>query len=147
MGRSKETFGKKSVKDKHAKKRKEKEKKRLEKKEAGKSSFDDMIAYIDVNGNIIDTPPDLTLKEDIAIEDICISVPKKEDEEPENRVGVVEFFNDDKGFGFIKEKGQNDKYFVHINNLIDSVREGNKVNFEIRKGLKGMEAFNVKIEK
>lgn len=147
MGRSKETFGKKNVKDKQAKKRKEKEKRRLERKEAGKSVFEEMIAYIDENGNIVDTPPDMTKKIEINVENIDISIPKMEDRVLTIKIGTVDFFNIDKGFGFIKEKGRNDKFFCHIKNLIDNVREGDRVNFEIRKGIKGMEAYNVKIDK
>jgi len=63
MGRSQETFNKKEVKNKKDKKRKEKEKKRLIRKETGKkSSFDDMIAYVDENGMISSTPPDPSKK-------------------------------------------------------------------------------------
>ncbi len=58
MGRSRETYGKKDVRNKQIKKRKEKEKKRMEKKEQGKSSFDDMIAWVDENGQIVETPPE-----------------------------------------------------------------------------------------
>lgn len=145
MGRSKETFGKKNVKDNKAKKRKEKEKRKLEKKATGKSSLDDMIAYVDENGNIVDTPPDLTQKAKINLDDIDISTPKKVEEEVAERTGFIDFFNNEKNFGFIKEKGTNEKFFVHANNLIDKIKEGNKVNFEIRKGIKGMEAFNVKL--
>ena len=61
MGRSKETFGKKEVRNKQLKKRKEKEKRRLEKKEQDKkSNFDDMLAWVDENGQICSTPPDLS---------------------------------------------------------------------------------------
>ena len=58
MGRSQETSNKKEVKNKKDKKRKEKEKKRLIRKESGKSSFADMIAYVDEFGKITSTPPD-----------------------------------------------------------------------------------------
>jgi hypothetical protein len=63
MGRSQETFNKKEVKNKKEKKRKDKEKKRLIRKETGKkSSFDDMIAYVDEYGKISSTPPDPSKK-------------------------------------------------------------------------------------
>ena len=58
MGRAMETRNKKDVRNKKDKKRKEKEKKRLIRKETGKSSFDDMIAYVDEYGRISATPPD-----------------------------------------------------------------------------------------
>jgi hypothetical protein len=93
MGRSGETFNKKEVRNKKEKKRKEKEKRKLAKKEEGKNSFDDMIAYVDENGMITTTPPDLSKKEEINAEDIVIGVPTKE-EEPEEliRTGTVDFF-------------------------------------------------------
>ena len=63
MGRSQETFNKKEVRNKKEKKRKDKEKKRLIKKETDKkSSFDDMIAYVDEYGNLSSTPPDPSKK-------------------------------------------------------------------------------------
>ena len=77
MGRSKETFGKKEVRNKQAKKRKDKEIRRLEKKEQGKKgSLDDMIAWVDENGVITSTPPDLTRKEENDSEGIETGVPE-----------------------------------------------------------------------
>jgi len=147
MGRSQETFGKKEREKKKAKKRKEKEEARLARKESGKSSFDDMIAYVDENGVITDTPPDPTKKkEEIKAEDIEIGIPKKEDMEVDVvRTGIVSFFNHDKGYGFIKEIGTNESMFVHINNTLEEISEGNKVTFEVQPGLKGPEATKVQV--
>ena len=79
MGRSHETFGKKEVRNKKEKKRKEKEKRRLERKESKSgNSLDDMIAYVDEFGNITDTPPDESQKEEINAEDIEVGIPKNE---------------------------------------------------------------------
>lgn len=59
--------------------------------------------------------------------------------------GTVKFFNDAKGFGFIKN-AQGKDYFVHISVLNgSSLTEGQNVEFETRQGKKGMEAFNVKV--
>ena len=149
MGKPKESFGKKNVRDKKAKRRKEKEKRRLEKKMAGKkANFEDMIAYVDENGKISDVPPDLTKKSETDLEDIEVSIPKKNKEETSSvRTGIVDFFNEHKGFGFIREDDTNKKFFVHCNTMIDEVREKDKVCFEIRKGAKGMDAFNVKLNR
>ena len=103
-----------------------------------------MIAYVDENGRIVDTPPDLTKKPKIKAENIEISIPKKEDIEEPIKTGRVEFFNHDKGYGFIKDLDTQEKFFVHVNGLIDKIAEGNKVNFELEKGLKGMNAVRVK---
>jgi len=147
MGRSQETFGKKEREKKKAKKRKEKEEARLARKESGKSSFDDMIAYVDENGQIVDTPPDPTVKKEvIKAEDIVLGIPQKEDtEEDVVRTGIVSFFNHDKGYGFIKDSNSNDSMFVHINNVTEEINEGNKVTFEVQPGLKGPEAAKVKV--
>lgn len=59
--------------------------------------------------------------------------------------GTVKFFNDAKGFGFITEENSNTEYFVHISGLIDEVRQGDTVEFELKEGKKGMNAVNVKV--
>ena len=86
-------------------KRAEKQKKKDEKKLSGKtSSFEDMIAYVDENGVITSTPPEENpQKEEIKQEEIMISIPKKEKEEPVVLKGKVDIFNTTKGFGFIKQ--------------------------------------------
>jgi CspA family cold shock protein len=48
--------------------------------------------------------------------------------------GTVKFFNESKGFGFIVEEGTNTEYFVHVSGLIDDIREGNEVEFELTEG-------------
>ncbi|WP_104736064.1 cold-shock protein [Hanstruepera ponticola] len=59
--------------------------------------------------------------------------------------GTVKFFNDSKGFGFIVEDDTNKEHFVHISGLIDEVREGDAVEFDLTEGRKGMNAVNVKV--
>lgn len=59
--------------------------------------------------------------------------------------GTVKFFNDSKGFGFIIEEGSEEDYFVHISGLIDEIREGDEVEFELKEGKKGMNAVNVRV--
>ena len=59
--------------------------------------------------------------------------------------GTVKFFNDSKGFGFITEEGSNKDHFVHISGVIDEVREGDQVEFELKEGKKGLNAVNVRV--
>lgn len=59
--------------------------------------------------------------------------------------GTVKFFNESKGFGFITEDGSSDDHFVHISGLVDEIREGDKVEFELQEGRKGMNAVDVKV--
>jgi cold shock CspA family protein len=141
--------------------KKEKEKKRLkksqdkrEKAEERKSNFvkgktlEDMMAYIDEHGNITSTPPDPSRKLKINSEDIQIAVPKQEDIVQEIvRNGIVGFFNDAKGYGFIKDLQTQESIFVHVNALTEPIKEGNKVTFEIEPGAKGPTAVKVKISK
>jgi cold shock CspA family protein len=150
MGRSQETSNKKEVKNKKEKKRKEKEKKRLIKKETGKkSSFDDMIAYVDENGMLSSTPPDPSKKKTFEAGDIETSVTKNDPSQKHDyiRKGVVTFFNESKGFGFIRDMESKQSVFVHANNLLEEVKENNIVSFEIGKGPKGLTALKVKLFK
>ena len=150
MGRPQETFNKKEVRNKKEKKRKEKEKKRLIKKETGKtSSFDDMIAYVDENGMLSSTPPDPTKKRVIVAENIELSATKNDPLQKSDyiRKGVVTFFNDSKGYGFIRDMDNKQSVFVHANNCLELVKENNIVTFEIGKGPKGPTALKVKLFK
>lgn len=59
--------------------------------------------------------------------------------------GTVKFFNESKGFGFIIEDDSKVEYFVHVSGLIDVVKEGDAVEFELKEGRKGLNAVNVKV--
>jgi cold shock CspA family protein len=152
MAKSQDSYNKKEVRNKKEKKRKEKEKKRIERKANSKEgkSLDDMLAYVDENGNITSTPPDPSNKTKINAEDIEVSIPKREarDAESNLRKGIVTFFNDSKGYGFIKEKDNPKNVFVHINDLVDEdIHENSKVVFETEKGVRGVKAINVRLDK
>ena len=150
MGRSQETFNKKEVRNKKEKKRKEKAAKRLARKEGEKkSSLDDMIAYVDENGMLTSAPPEPgKKKEEVKLEDIEVSVPRGSAvEEDPIKKGLVSFFNDSKGFGFIKNMDTKQDVFVHINNVIGDIKEGNLVTYEVEMGQRGPTAVNVQISK
>ena len=59
--------------------------------------------------------------------------------------GTVKFFNESKGFGFIKEDDTNKEHFVHVSGLIDEINEGDTVEFELQEGKKGLNAVNVRV--
>lgn len=59
--------------------------------------------------------------------------------------GTVKFFNESKGFGFITEEGSGKEHFVHASGLIDQIKEGDNVSFDLQDGRKGPNAVNVKI--
>jgi CspA family cold shock protein len=58
--------------------------------------------------------------------------------------GTVKFFNVSKGFGFIKDTESDKEYFVHASGLIDQIKEGDEVTFELQEGRKGLNAVSVK---
>jgi len=147
MGRAKETFGKKEVRNKQVKKRKEKEQRRQEKKGQSKQgSLDDMIAWVDENGVITSTPPNVSQKKEIKAENIEIGVPKAEFKINHRiRTGNLKNFDESKGFGFIVDSETKDSLFVHANDCKEPLKVGCKVEFETEKGLKGLKAINVKL--
>ena len=128
------------------KKREEKaERKRLRQLEEKPTSE---FAYVDIYGNVSSTPPDPKLKEEVDIDTINISSPKHSDLETDNVMeGVVKFFDADKGFGFLSHEGSKDDYFVSEDNLVDKIKDNDKVTFEITSGPKGWVAVNVKLSK
>jgi len=143
MAGSQETFGKKEREKKRLKRKKDKQLKKEERKASGQES---MFVYVDEFGQLTDTPPDPANKIKVDAASIEIGIPKKEDreEEPTERQGKVSFFDTSKGFGFIIDSSSQEKFFVHVSGLIDEIAENDKVNFELERGLKGMNAVRVK---
>ncbi|MBK6383988.1 MAG: cold shock domain-containing protein [Chitinophagaceae bacterium] len=146
-----ETWNKKEREKKKQQAKKEKAERKQERKENTKdgNNLDSMLAYLDENGNLSSKPPDPRKKIDVKLEDIEIGVPKHEPVNPEDliRKGVVTFFNDAKGYGFIKDLETQESVFVHINSLSEEIKEHNKVTFEIQMGPKGANAVNVQLVK
>lgn len=148
MAKSQQTFNKKEKEKKRLKKRKDKLLKREERKANSEGGgLENMMAYVDENGMITDTPPD-PLKKKVVIEasNIEIGIPKKEDSENDSPIkeGKVAFFDSSKGYGFITEAISQEKYFVHVSGTTEEIQENDKVSFELEKGLKGMNAVRVK---
>lgn len=146
-----ETWNKKEKEKKKQQKRKDKAERKQERKESNKdnNNFEDMLAYLDENGNLSSKPPDPKKKMVVNAEDIEIGVPKQKPINPEDliRQGIVTFFNDAKGYGFIKDLATQESVFVHINSLTEQIKENNKVSFEVEMGPKGAIATNVKLVK
>ena len=148
MAKSQETYSKKENEKKRKKKMQDKEEKREERKansNKGKG-LEDMMAYIDEDGNLSATPPDPRKKRIVRSEDMQISVPKRsaEDEADVIRTGTVTHFNDSKGYGFIRDSQSQESVFVHINALDGPIKENDKVTFEVEMGQKGPNAVRVK---
>lgn len=153
MAKSQQTFNKSEKEKKRLKKREEKRKKmearKAEAKEHGKKGIE--FAYVDHNGHLTDTPPDPSKKIKVDAESIEISIPKTLESDREEvdpvRNGSVSFFDSSKGFGFIIDTENNEKYFCHVSGLIDEIAENDKVSFELERGMKGMNAVKVTLLK
>jgi cold shock CspA family protein len=142
-----ETWNKKEREKKKQQNKKQKEERRLERKEHSKpGSFDDMLAYVDENGNLSSTPPDPKRMQQVRAEDIPIGVVRHRDEEEgQPRSGVITFFNESKGYGFIKDSRSRESVFVHVNALKDPVKENSRVLFDVEQTHKGPSALNVRL--
>lgn len=147
MGRSQETYSKKEKEKKRLKKKQDKLVKKEERKTGSGKSFEDMLAYVDAYGNIVDAPVDNSDVEEINSEDIEIGIPKREDVEPEDvaRKGTVTYYNSSKGYGFIKDHVNQESVFVHVNSVLTPIDEGDKVTFETEMGKKGLTAIKVSV--
>lgn len=143
------SFTKRDLEKKKQEKRLAKQQKKEDRKNSGTSSFEDMIAYVDQNGMITDTPPTPNEKpQEVDISTIEVSTPRRA-EEPVELIheGRIEHFNLSKGYGFVKDLKNAEKYFFHISGLTDSVTEDNIVTFELEKGPRGMNAVRIKHKK
>ena len=148
MGKSQETFSKKEKEKNRLKRRQDKAEKMEERKANAKKgkTLEEMMAYIDENGNITSTPPDPRKKKIFKPEEIQVGVPIQEAGKEESliRTGVITFFNDTKGFGFIKDLQTQESVFIHVNQLSEAIRENDKVTFQVERGPKGLNALHVK---
>lgn len=147
MARAQETFGKKEREKKRLKKKEEKQKKKVERKShSSGGGLENMLVYVDEFGQLTDTPQDPSKRVKIDAESIVIGIPKKEEQEPEDpiRKGKVSFFDSSKGFGFIIDSENQEKYFVHVSGVLETIEENDKVSFELERGQKGMNAVRVK---
>lgn len=61
------------------------------------------------------------------------------------KTGIVKFFNESKGYGFIKDKETGEEHFVHVSGLIDKISQDDEVTFDLQQGRKGLNAVNVKM--
>lgn len=140
-----ESFAKKEKEKQKAKNKQDKAQKMKERKSnntKGKS-LEDMMAYLDENGNITSKPPDGTTKRrEISLDEIQLGAAPITPEEVV-KSGVVSFFNEAKGYGFITEDKTRENIFVHINQLLQPVKEKDRVTFEKERTPRGYSAIKV----
>jgi len=143
------TFAKKELEKKKAKQRQDKAEKMKERKlnkEKGKS-LEEMMAYLDEDGNLTSTPPDMRQRREIGLDEIQLGAAPRPAESEEPRTGVVAMFNQDKGYGFITDSAQGERVFVHANDASEPIREGLRVSYRWQKGPKGLAAVDVNVIK
>lgn len=145
MARSSDTFSKRELEKKKAQKRKEKEARKEERKSSGgDKSFEDMLAYVDENGNLTSTPPDASKKKVIRETEIDLSSANKGGNvSARHRQGVVKFFDTSKGFGFIKDEQTQEEFFFHYKEANFPINQSDRVIFETEKGPKGANAVRI----
>ncbi len=135
-------------KEKKRQQRQEEKKRRKEERKANSAGggLENMMAYVDENGQLTSTPPDPSKRKEIDISEIQIGVPRRsaEEEVPEQRIGRIDFFDTSKGFGFIREEGSQERFFVHVSGLLDEVKENDRVTYDVERGPKGMNAVRVR---
>jgi cold shock CspA family protein len=144
MARSKETSNKRE-KEKQRQKEKREKREKMEERRASQAkgkSLDEMLAYVDEDGNISSTPPDPQKKKVFNVEDIEIGVSRSKEADDPIKEGKIDFFDGSRGFGFIIQN-DGDKIFFHINQTTYPVKEGDVVNYSIERGPKGWNAVGV----
>ena len=144
MAKSQQTFNKLEKEKKRKKKKEDKRKKMLARKEAKESGdlVTNEFVYVDYNGNFTDTPPDPTEKEEIKLESINLGAAKNQDFD-EKIQGKVTFYDNEKGFGFIKNLSSQESYFFHFSECKDTLAQGDKVEFDTVRGEKGLNAVKI----
>ncbi len=142
-----DSFSKKENFKKKQQKQKEKAQKREERKTSNNKgkSLDDMIMYVDANGQLTSTPPDHAEREEIDINNIQLGAAPIEAEET-RKTGIITFFSE-KGYGFITEDKSKENVFFHSNNCAEPVKKGNKVSYEKEKSPKGFSAVDIQLVK
>lgn len=146
MAKSQETFSKKEREKQRKRKKQDKQEKMKERKNNNNKgkSLEDMMAYLDENGNLTNKPPDPRKKNVFRQENIPVGVPRQE-ERPHDalKTGIVTYFNEHKGFGFINDAETHERIFFHVNDLAAQVKQNDKVTFSVKKSPKGLVAMDV----
>lgn len=143
------TFAKKELEKKKAKARQDKAQKMQQRKLNNNKGrgLDEMMAYLDENGNLSSRPPDPRLKKEIDPDTIILGAAPQGPEHDTQRTGFVDFFDEVKGYGFITDSQSKENIFVHSTQLTQPLKKGNKVSFERQDGPKGFVAVNVQVLK
>ncbi len=139
-----DTFAKKALQQKKAKKKQDKLERREERKSNNNKGkgMEEMIVYLDENGNFTDVPPDKQKRQKIEASDIQLGAQPL----PQDKVysGTVTMFNTEKAYGFITEDDSGVSVFVHSNDFLEPIAENDRVSYEKQRTPKGYAATQVK---
>lgn len=138
-----ETFNKKEREKKKKQIRQEKQQRSQERKQQSRdgNNLDEMMAYLDINGNLTNLPPE---KQELLAQGRRDTT--NGDQQGSNfRTGTVKFVNYKKGFGFIRDSMTQESVFVHVNVLPGQVRENSQVKFKTRNDSRGITAILVEL--
>ena len=140
------SFNKRQKEKLKQQKKLEKQKRKELRKSQGKDSIDDMIAYEDEYGQLHSSPDDI-VKNEIKLEDIEVSTPKKEkeDEEDTSMTGKVSYLNVEKGYGFIQQEDSRNSYYFRLSNAPDEIEIDDKVSFKTEDSARGKNEIDVVI--
>lgn len=140
-----ESWNKREREQKKRNTKKQKAERKIERKESSAKgkSLNDMLAYVDENGNLSATPPEKKPKQPFTIPPV-VANSNSLNSDKSIRTGIITFFDASKGYGFIKDSRTQQSVFVHINSSTVELKENLKVDFEIENGVRGQAAVNVK---
>lgn len=144
-----ESFAKKEKAKKKAKNKQDKALKMKERKESNNKgkSLEDMMAYLDEDGNLTSTPPGVKKRKEVSLDEIQLGAAPIVEETLAPSTGTISFFNEAKGYGFIIDEKTRENVFVHSNQLAQPVKERDRVSFEKERTDRGYSAINVTLIK
>jgi cold shock CspA family protein len=149
MAKSSATFSKRENEKKKIQKRKEKDERREERKAQAQKgqSLEDMMVYVDEFGNLVDSPPDPKKKREIKTEEILLGAAAREAEPEGPQTGTVSFYNDSKGYGFIREDRSQNSYFFLNRDFEGQPKIGQAVLFTGGESPRGLTAAAISLKR
>lgn len=143
------TFAKRELEKKKARIKQEKAERRKERKlnKSKGKGLEDMLAYLDEDGNLTSTPPDGSNRKEVDLDAIQLGAAPKPPQNNSDRTGTISSFDDARGYGFITDSEHGENVFVHVNEATEPLRRGDRVHYAWQRGPKGYTALGVKVLK
>lgn len=144
MPKFRQTSGKRE-REKQRQKEKLEKREKMEERRANQTKgkpLEEMLAFVDENGEITSVRPDPEKRTVVKAEDIDISVPNRNGAEDPLKVGKIDYFDGFRGYGIILQKDES-RIFFHVSRTTYAVKEGDYVNYQLERGPKGWHAVDV----